>query len=109
VKVNNANDDFYIPPFFVDLPAGQTATLVQASHRLKTGTSATWTISHGAVDAGTNITGLTGIASAAGGRVDTAATAQNVLADGDAVQLIVTAVAGVPKNLSVTVFIDVTV
>ena len=98
----------YIPPFFVSLPAGQTAVIAGARHRIRGGTSATWTISRGTVDAGTAVTGLTSIASTTT-VTTTSATAANTLADGDAVQLVVSAVSGAPENMTVAVFLDVTV
>lgn len=97
----------YIPPFFISLPTGQTATIAAARHRVRGGTSATWTVSHGTVDAGTSVTGLTGIASTTTVTTTTASGA-NTVADGDAIQLVVTAISGTPDNLSVTVFLDVT-
>lgn len=98
----------YIPPFFVSLPVGQTATIYGARHRIRGGTSATWTISHGTPDAGSTVTGLSGIASTTT-PATTTASGGNTLANGDAVQLVLSAVSGSPDGLTVTVFLDVTV
>ena len=103
-----SGDTAYIPPFFVSLPGGQSAVIAGARHSLHTGGTATFTVSHGARDAGTAVTGLTGVVSSTT-TTFTAATGANTVADGDAVQLVVTGIVGTPQNATVSVYLDVTV
>lgn len=98
-----AGDIDYIPGFFIPtpLPAG-AVTLVAARHRINSGTSATVKLQRNGVD----ITGFTGISvTPASTTTDPADVA---LAAGDYIQLVVTAIAGSPKNLSLSVFLDYT-
>lgn len=94
----------YIPPMFVSLPAGQTATIAGARHSTRGG-SCTWTVSHGSRDAGTSVTGLAAVSSTTT-TATTSATGTNTLADGEAVQLVVNSITGSPDDLTVTVFVD---
>lgn len=90
----------YINPIFVSVITGQTLKLVACRHRINSGTSATVKIQKNGVDA----TGFTGIA------VSTSSTttdpADITLADGDMLQLVVTAVSGSPQNMSVTLLFE---
>lgn len=100
VKVPVGDADV-IPGFFVpSLAAGQTIKLVEARHKIGSGTSATVKLQKNGVD----ITGFTGIS------VTTTATLTNpadvTLAAGDYIQPIVTAVSGTPKNLSLSVALE---
>jgi hypothetical protein len=95
-----SGDTDYIPGFFVMVPTGQSSTIAQCRYKINSGTSATCKLQINGVDA----TGFTGISAAT-----TAATtnpANVALADGDYVTLVVTAVAGTPKNLSFTVVLE---
>lgn len=101
----------YIPPFFVELPTNQTATLVAVRHRLHgvqgaTAPSVTFSILRGSPDNGTVVGGLSAVVATLA-TTRTGATSQNVLADGDAVQLVVSAVTGNPQNMTVSVYLDV--
>ncbi len=96
-----AGDADVIPGFFVpSLAAGQTIKLVEARHKIGSGTSATVKLQKNGVD----ITGFTGIS------VTTTATLTNpadvTLAAGDYIQPIVTAVSGTPKNLTLTIALE---
>jgi len=100
VKVPVGDADV-VPGFFVpSLAAGQTVKLVEARHKIGSGTSATVKLQKNGVD----ITGFTGIS------VTTTATLTNpadvTLAAGDYIQPIVTAVSGTPKNMSFTVALE---
>jgi len=100
VKVPVGDADV-IPGFFVpSLATGQTVKLVEARHKIGSGTSATVKLQKNGVD----ITGFTGIS------VTTTATLTNpadvALAAGDYIQPIVTAVSGTPKNLTLTVALE---
>lgn len=100
VKVPVGDADV-IPGFFVpSLATGQTVKLVEARHKIGSGTSATVKLQKNGVD----ITGFTGIS------VTTTATLTNpadvTLAAGDYIQPIVTAVSGTPKNMSFTVALE---
>lgn len=94
-----SGDTNYIVPFFVPVPAGQTATLVAARHVIHSGTSATVKVQKNGVDA-TGFTGIsvTGTATTTSGSV--------ALANNDLLALVVTAVSGSPTNLTFTAYID---
>lgn len=100
VKVPVGDADV-IPGFFVpSLATGQTVKLVEARHKIGSGTSATVKLQKNGVD----ITGFTGIS------VTTTASLTNPtdvnLAAGDYIQPVVTAVSGTPKNLSLSVALE---
>lgn len=97
-----SGDTDYIPPFFIPVPSGQTANLVAARYRINSGTSATVKLQQNGVDIG----GYTGLSVTT---TPTSTTSSVALADNDLLALIVTAVAGTPKNLSFTVYLDLTV
>jgi len=100
VKVPSGGLDV-IPGFFVpSLAPGQTAKLVEARHKIGSGTSATVKLQRNGVD----ITGFTGISV-----TPTAALtnpADVTLAAGDYIQPVVTGVSGNPTNLSLTVALE---
>lgn len=101
-----AGDVDYVLPMFVAKPAFQTMQIVSVRHRINSGTSATFTIGR---DASQVIT--SGIVATT--TDTTTAVAQGVeqtgVGDGGRLYLAVTAVSGLPKNLTVTAFIDYTV
>lgn len=98
IKVAVGDAD-YITPFWVSLPAGQTARFRGGRARINSGTSVTFDIRRNgtAISAGQVAT-------------PTAASFANdvALADNDQLELVVTAVSGTPRNLSVTIFIEYT-
>ena len=102
IKVPSGDTNFLLP-FFVSLASGQTANIVSARHKINGGTSATVKVQKNDVD----VTGLTGIS------VNTTSTTTNPsdvsLADNDKLALVVTGVAGTPKNLSFTLFLEHTI
>ena len=96
--VNVSSD---LPGFFVPaLAAGQTAKLIQARHKIQSGTSATVKLQKNGVD----IAGFTGIS------VTTTSTTTNpadvTLAADDFIQLIVTAIDSQPKDMTFTVTLE---
>jgi hypothetical protein len=100
VKVAVGDTD-YILPFFIPEPAGQqTVTIVGARHRINSGTSVTAKLTLDGVD----VTGFTGISVT----TTTATTDPTdvVVADGQALALVVTAIAGTPKNMTFTVWLE---
>lgn len=99
IKVPVGQVDFVVP-FFVSLGAGQTADLVKARHQINVGTSVTCKLQKNGVD----VTGFTGI-SVTTTPADTNPT-DVALADNDELALVVTAVAGIPQNLTFTIFIE---
>lgn len=104
IKVASGDTD-YIPPFFVSVPAGQTVRAVACRSIIKSGTSVTFTIQRR--DSGGFVTTLTGLGG--GSASPTAATLDFTdanLADNDQIELTVDAVSGVPKNLSVTLWLE---
>lgn len=99
IEVPIGEDDFIVP-FFVSLAGGQTAELVKARHQINAGTSATVKLQKNGVD----ITGFTGI-SVTTTPADTDP-ADVTLVNNDEIALVVTAVSGVPQNLTFTIFIE---
>jgi hypothetical protein len=102
IAVPSGDTDF-IPPFFISKMAGQTVKLVKARYRINGGTSATVKLQNN----GSDITGFTGMSV-------TTTTAETdptdvTLADNDLIALVVTAVSGTPKNLSVTLVLEHTI
>ncbi|EDK72275.1 hypothetical protein TM7_0330 [candidate division TM7 genomosp. GTL1] len=85
------------------MTAGQAVKLVSVRHRINSGTSATVKLQNNGAD----ITGFTGIS------VTTTATttdpADATLADGDMLQLVVTATSGSPQNMSFSLFFETVV
>jgi peptidoglycan/xylan/chitin deacetylase (PgdA/CDA1 family) len=101
IKVPAGDTDF-IPPFFISLAAGQTAKVTKVIHRLNSGTSATFKLQKN----GSDLTGFTGIEAKA--ETQTKDPTDQEVADGDRLAMVVTAVSGTPKNLSVAVVIEYT-
>lgn len=101
IAVPSGDTDF-IPPFFISLATGQTANVVKARYIISSGTSATVKIQKNGAD----LTGYTGISV-----TSTAAstTSTQSVADDDRLALVVTAVSGSPKNLSLTLVLEHTV
>lgn len=103
-----SGDTDYIPPFFVPVPAGRTAKIIAARHRINSGTSVTCKLQRapGAGGAFADIAGFTGIS------VTTAAASTDptdvALTDNDVIALVVTAIAGTPRNMSFTVYVEYT-
>lgn len=97
IKVPSGDTDF-ICPFFVPVPSGQSATIVRARHIINSGTNAVCKLQKNGSDA-TGFTGMTVTTTAA------EATGSVAVADGDKIALVVTAVNGTPKNLSLSVMV----
>lgn len=106
VKVPVGDTD-YVPPFFVPVPAGQSVAYAQVRSRVNAGGSVTATlqkraavgggvtaINTGFVTSTTSVTASTGSGTA--------------FADGDALELVVTAATSSPKNMTASVFLDYT-
>ena len=102
VKTPSGQKNFIIP-FFISTSGGQTVKLVKARHRINAGTSVTCKLQKNDVD----ITGFTGI-TVTQTSADTDP-ADVVLADNDKLALVVTAISGVPQNLTFSIFIENTV
>lgn len=102
VNVDNATNDYYLPPFTISLAAGQTGKLVALRSRILAGTSVTFDVRvNGAAAAGFSALSATTTKTL----VDPA---DVVLAEGDEVSVFVTAVAGTPKGLYVDVYLELT-
>jgi hypothetical protein len=100
VKLDDASNTYYIPPFFVPVPNGQTVKFKGGRARINSGTSATVDIRRN----GTNMVGGQVV-----GTTTSVFSADTTLGDGDWIALVVTAVSGTPKNMTVSVFLDHTV
>jgi hypothetical protein len=92
-----------IPPAFVSLLSGQTAKLVECRAIIGSGTKVTFKLTKN----GTEITGFTGLTAktTAEGVTPTAV----AVADHDLLAIVVTAVEGTPKNLTVELVLEQTV
>jgi hypothetical protein len=95
-----SGDDAFVLPFNVSLATGQTAAVVKCRYSINSGTSVTCKLQKNGVD----LTGFTGITVT----TTPASTdpADQAVVDDDELALVVTAVAGLPKNLSFTIFIE---
>lgn len=97
IKIASGDTDFIVP-FFVPVPTGRYVRAVAARSRINGGTSATVKLQKNGVD---QVTGLS---------VSTTSTTHNFtdfdLADGDRLALVVTAVSGVPKNLTFSLYLE---
>lgn len=100
VRVDNVAQDFYINPYFIDLPVGQSNTVVRIRHVLRLGGTATCSFQRRKTD-GT----VTTLASFTVGTTDGVLTTglPVLLTDGDRLSLVVTATTGTPKHLTVGV------
>jgi hypothetical protein len=99
IKVAVGDVDLIVP-FFVPVPAGRFARIVTCRHRISSGTSVTFSIRKNGVD----VAGLVNL-------VATPSSAQSAITptdciDGDRLSMVVSAVSGPPKNLTVTLYID---
>lgn len=93
----------YLPPFFVPVPAGQTATLAAIRYVVRGGTSVTVVIQKNGTTAHANYSAVSVTTTAA------IITQAVTLADNDALQPVVTAINGTPDGMTITFYIDYTV
>lgn len=95
IKVAVGDTDF-IPPMFASKTAGETLTLKKLRGRINSGTSVTLKVQKN----GSDVAGYTGLV------VETTAADEGstdvTIADDDVIAIVVTAVSGTPKNLSLT-------
>jgi hypothetical protein len=103
VKVRSGDVD-YIPPMYVLLAPGQTAKLAKVRYRINSGTSATVKIQRQGVD----VPGFTGI-SVTTSSTTTDPEAPQPVFDTNFLAVVVTAVSGTPKNMTVALVIEHTV
>lgn len=100
--VNVASGDVdFIPPIFVPVKSGNTVQLVAVRYKINSGTSVTFKLQRNGVD----VTGATSMS------CTTTATTTDfsdvTCADGDVVAMVVTAVSGTPKNMSVSLYWEI--
>jgi hypothetical protein len=101
-EVKTPSGDLYvILPFAVSKPDGQTIKIKKCIHKIFSGTSATVKLQKN----GSDITGLTGI-SVTQTKTTTTPASDILLANGDEIALVVTAVTGTPKNLYFTLSLE---
>jgi len=99
-----SGDAEYIPGFYVPAPTGQTVRIMGARARINSGTSVTYKLQLNDVD----VPGSLGLTAVPAGATTTLATPLAVGNEGR-VNVVVTAVAGIPKNLSITVYLEYSV
>jgi hypothetical protein len=99
IKVAVGDTDFIVP-FFVPVPAGRFARIVGSRYKINSGTSVTFSVTKAAA----NVTGLVGLVATSGFADTTIAPVD--CANGNQLALVVSAVSGTPKNLTVTLYID---
>jgi hypothetical protein len=95
-----ATDRF--PGFIVPVRAGMTVKLARVLHRIRSGTSLTFTVNRN----GAAVTGLTGLV--AGSTQTNTDPADVTLADGDYLEVVPSAVAGAPTDFTATVVLETT-
>lgn len=99
IKVPVGDAD-HLPPFYVPVAAGKPVDLIAVRHKIRAGTSVTFKITKNGVD----VTGFTGlVADTTGVHSDPADVA---LADGDLLQVVVTAVSGTPRDFTATLVLE---
>jgi hypothetical protein len=94
--------DNYLPPFFVPVPAGQTATVVAVCAAVHAGT-----VTAAVTKNGTNVTGLAAVAVTTT-PTTTSATGGNTCANNDEIAVVLSSPAGA-DGLSLTIYVDYTV
>lgn len=99
IKVASGDTD-YIPPMAVSLRTGQTAKVAKVIHRLNSGTNAKVKLQKNGAD----LTGFTAIEVKT--EKQTTDPADQSIADGDLLSLVVESVSGAPKNLTFAVVIE---
>lgn len=97
-----SGENYVVPPIFIPVPAGQTASIARVIYRINAGTSATFNV----IRNGAGVTGLTGLIATT---TPASTTQSQALAADDLLSIVITAVSGTPKNMTVTVFVDYTV
>lgn len=95
-----AGDVNFLPPIKIALVAGQTSKIVKVLHRINSGTSATVKLQKNGAD----LTGFTGIEVKPEDKETDPADQE--IANGDKIALVVTAVSGTPKNMTFSVVIQ---
>lgn len=106
----NLIGDYYVPPFFVPVPTGQTARVVGARSQIWHGgggqvNSVSWAVTALKAETSRNVISTQTTTHHLGMASVNLATPTVITAD-DALGLVVSGVTGTPKNLSVTVFIE---
>lgn len=104
IKVPTGQADI-IPTMYVAVAAGQTLKLARLRYNIEGGTSVTFKIQQNGVD----IPGLTGLSATPAGTPTNVDPTDVVLADLDSLQVIVTAVSGLPTNMTVMLTLEYSV
>ncbi len=99
IAVPSGDTDF-IPPFYIEPPQGCTPYLISLKHKINSGTSVTYKLQINGSDA----TGFTALSATTTEAVVNPTDV--VLASGDRVAVVVTAVSGAPKNLTISLVIE---
>ena len=99
VKVASGDTDF-IPPIAISLRTGQTAKVVKAIHKVNSGTNAKVKLQKNGAD----LTGFTAIEVKT--EKQTTDPADQTIADGDLLSLVVESVSGSPKNMTFAVVLE---
>lgn len=90
-----------VPSFYVPEASGQASSIISVSHKIRSGTSVTWTLLRNGSAAHATYTG--GVADSTGPNTLTQTVA---LTDGDEIELDITAVSATPTDLTVTVIVE---
>ncbi len=96
VKVAVGDVDF-IMPFYIPVLPSKFSRIVAVRHKINSGVSATFKVQANGVD----VVGFTGILATT--TVTTTDPVDDNFTDGQAIAVVITAVAGTPKNLAVTI------
>ena len=98
-----SGDTFYVPPFFVPVPPGQTVSLIGARYVIRSGTEVIFDIRENGVAIHSSLTGLRATTTPT---TATSAAPTQALSNGTALSIVVTGVTGSPKSLSVSLYLD---
>lgn len=98
-----SGDTFYVPPFFVPVPTGQTVSLVAARYVIRSGTEAVFDIRENNTVIHASLTGLRATTTPT---TATSTAPTQALTNGTALSIVVTGVIGSPKNMSVSLYLD---
>lgn len=99
-----AGDTNFIPPFYISKTVAQTVKLLKVVYKISSGTGANVKLTNNGVDIGvyTDISVTTSATSTTPG-------SPPLLADNDAIALVVNTVTGAPQNLTFTIVLEHTI
>lgn len=104
VVTANSAGDYFVPPFFMSAPTGQTAKIVSYRARVWHGVVGTNTVTWKLVKNGS--TDVSSVVSTTHHTGEVSGSLDSTFANGESLGLVVTGTVGSPKNLTVTVYVE---